>query len=295
MKILNVYNILNAIIRRISFIFINDKLYIRLIYFSRMHKYLNLNNPQTYNEKLQWLKLYDKKSEYTKLVDKYEVKDYVAGIIGKEHVIPTIGVWDNAEEIEFKTLPNQFVLKTTHDSGGLFICKDKATINEKLIKEKMSKSLKRNYFQLHREYPYKNVKRRIIAEEFMIDDSGKGLKDYKFFCFDGVPKIMFVATDRPIDTRFDFFDMDFNHLPIKQGHPQATRPIVKPKGFEEMKKLATELSQGFPHVRVDFYDINGQIYFGEYTFFHYSGFVPFYPEEWDSILGSWLQLPLNQA
>lgn len=293
MKKYNAYNILNALVRRISFLLTNDKLYIRLIFYSRMHKHLDLKDPQTYNEKLQWLKLYDKRPEYTKLVDKYEVKDFVANIIGNEHIIPTIGVWEKAEDIDFSKLPNQFVLKTTHDSGGLFICKDKTQIDEKGIKNKMAKSLKRNYYRIHREYPYKNVKRRIIAETFMIDDSGKGLKDYKFFCFDGVPKIMFVATDRPVDTRFDFFDMDFNHLPIRQGHPQATKPIEKPKGFEEMKRLASELSQGFPHVRIDFYDINGQVYFGEYTFFHYSGFVRFIPDKWDSIIGSWLHLPFN--
>ncbi|MBQ6062288.1 MAG: glycosyl transferase [Prevotella sp.] len=288
------YQLLYAIVKRLSFLIKDDKTFVRLIYYCRLHKRLNLKNPSTYNEKLQWLKLYDKRPEYTKLVDKYKVKDHVAHIIGKEHIIPTIGVWERAEDIDFNQLPNQFVLKTTHDSGGLYICKDKSQMNENEIRAKMAKSLKRNYFRIHREYPYKNVKRRVIAEPFMIDDSGKGLKDYKFFCFDGVPKMMFVATDRPIDTRFDFFDMDFNHLPIRQGHPQATKPIEKPKGFAEMKKLASILSQGFPHVRIDFYDINGQIYFGEYTFFHYSGLVPFHPEEWDTILGSWLQLPLNQ-
>lgn len=285
------YKLLYAILKRASFLITNDELYIKLAYFARMHKPLSLRNPQTYNEKLQWLKLYNRKTEYTELVDKYEVKNYVAKIIGPEHIIPTIGVWDKADDIDFKSLPQQFVLKTTHDSGGLYICKDKKQINVDEIRSKMTKALKRNYFRLHREYPYKNVKRRIIAEPFMIDDSGKGLKDYKFFCFNGEPKVMFIATDRPTDTRFDFFDMDFNHLPIKQGHPQATKPITRPKGFEEMKKMATILSKGIPHVRVDFYDINGKVYFGEMTFFHYSGLVPFVPEKWDLIIGNWLQLP----
>jgi hypothetical protein len=235
--------------------------------------------------------LYDRKPIYTKLVDKYEVKDYVANIIGNEHIIPTIGMWEKAEDIDFQSLPNQFVLKTTHDSGGLYVCKDKSQINENEVKAIMAQSLKRNYYLLHREYPYKNVKRRIIAEEFMNDDSGKGLRDYKFFCFDGEPKLMFVATDRPVDTRFDFFDMDFNHLPITQGHPQATKPIAKPKGFEEMKKMAAQLSKNMPHVRVDFYDINGKVYFGELTFYHYSGIVPFVPEEWDKKLGDMIVLP----
>lgn len=287
------YRLLYAIVRRISFLIIDDKIFVSLIYLCKLHKRLNLKNPKTYNEKLQWLKLYYRKPEYTKLVDKYEVKEYVANIIGKEHVIPTIGMWEKAEEIDFRSLPNQFVLKTTHDSGGLYVCKDKSRINEDEIIKIMAKSLKRNYYRLHREYPYKNVKRRIIAEEFMNDDSGKGLRDYKFFCFDGEPKIMFVATDRPHDTRFDFFDMDFNHLPITQGHPQAIKPIGKPKGFDEMKKMAALLSKDMPHVRVDFYDINGKVYFGELTFFHYSGIVPFVPEEWDETIGNWLKLPIK--
>ena len=286
------YRILYAVVRRLSFLIKDDKTFVSLIYFCKLHKRLNLKNPKTYNEKLQWLKLYNRKPEYTQLVDKYEVKEYVAKIIGKEHIIPTIGVWEKAEDIDFKSLPQQFVLKTTHDSGGLYICKDKKQINVDEIKRKMTKALKRNFYRIHREYPYKDVKRRIIAEQFMIDDSGKGLRDYKFFCFDGEPKIMFVATDRPTDTRFDFFDMDFNHLPITQGHPQATKTIAKPKGFEEMKEMATILSKDIPHVRVDFYDINGKVYFGEMTFFHYSGLVPFVPEKWDLIIGNWLQLPL---
>ena len=285
------YRILYAVVRRLSFLIKDDKTFVSLIYFCKLHKRLNLKNPKTYNEKLQWLKLYNRRPEYTQLVDKYEVKEYVANIIGKEHIIPTIGVWEKAEDIDFKSLPQQFVLKTTHDSGGLYICKDKKQINVDEIKRKMTKALKRDFYRIHREYPYKDVKRRIIAEQFMIDDSGKGLRDYKFFCFDGEPKIMFVATDRPTDTRFDFFDMDFNHLPITQGHPQATKTIVKPKGFDEMKKMAALLSKNMPHVRVDFYDINGKVYFGEMTFFHYSGIVPFVPSKWDEIIGSWIKLP----
>ena len=285
------YDLLYAIVTRISFLIKSDKVYIYLIYLCRLHKRLNLKNPQTYNEKIQWLKLYDRKPIYTKLVDKYEVKDYVANIIGNDHIIPTIGMWEKAEDIDFQSLPNQFVLKTTHDSGGLYVCKDKSQINENEVKAIMAQSLKRNYYLLHREYPYKKVKRRIIAEEFMNDDSGKGLRDYKFFCFDGEPKLMFVATDRPVDTRFDFFDMDFNHLDITQGHPQATKPIAKPKGFEEMKRMAAQLSKNMPHVRVDFYDINGKVYFGELTFYHYSGIVPFVPEEWDKKLGDMIVLP----
>lgn len=162
------------------------------------------------------------------------------------------------------------------------------------VRAKIEKSMNNNFFYQHREYPYKNIIPRIIAEQYMVDESGTELKDYKFFCFDGEPKMLFVATDRPFDTRFDFFDMEWNHLPFKQGHPLATKEIKKPAGFEQMKEIARELSKGFPHVRVDLYDINGHIYFGELTFFHFSGNVPFEPEEWDYKIGEWLKLPIDK-
>ena len=253
---------------------------------------MNLENPRTFNEKLQWLKLHDKHEEYTPFVDKYEVKKIVANILGDQHVIPTIGVWDNVEDIDFDKLPSSFVLKTTHDSGGIVVCKDKSKLDISKAKSKLKKSLRHNFYWEHREYPYKDVKPRIIAEKYMVDESGSELKDYKFFCFDGQPKMLFVATDRPYDTRFDFFDIEFNHLPFKQGHPLASKKIVKPEGFEDMVKIAARLSQGFRHVRIDLYNINGKIYFGEYTFFHFSGNVPFDPEEWDYRIGEMLKLPI---
>ena len=258
-----------------------------------MGKWLNFKNPQTYNEKLQWLKLYNRKPEYTRMVDKYEAKKYVAEIIGEEHIIPTLGVWDSVDEIDFNTLPQQFVLKCTHDSGGIVICKDKSLLDIDAAKRKLRKGLKHNYYYQNREWPYKDVKPRIIAEQYMEDESGYELKDYKWFCFDGVPKALFIATDRGAaneETKFDFFDADFNHLPFTNGHPNATRTIAKPKGFEKMKKLAAILSKGHPHLRVDFYDINGHIYFGELTFYHWSGMVKFEPEEWDYTFGSWIDL-----
>ena len=271
----------------------NDRQFIKWEYFTGMRKFPNLENPKTFNEKLQWLKLNDIHPEYERLVDKYEAKVAVSQLIGGGYIIPTIGVWDCFDDIDFNLFPNQFVLKTTHDSGGVVVVKDKATLDIAKVRAKIEKSLKRNFFYQHREYPYKNIKPRIIAEKYMVDESGTELKDYKFFCFDGEPKMLFVATDRPYDTRFDFFDMDWNHLPFKQGHPLATKEIKKPAGFEEMKEIARKLSKGFPHVRVDLYDINGKIYFGELTFFHFSGNVPFEPEEWDYIIGEWLHLPLN--
>lgn len=269
----------------------NDELYLRILYFLRMGKMLHLNPPVTYNEKLQWLKLHNRHPEYTQMVDKAMAKEYVAGIIGNEYIIRTLGVWDKFEDIDFDTLPNRFVLKCTHDSGGLVICTDKDKLDISKAKKKINKSMRRNYFCGTREYPYKNVQPRIVAEEYMVDESGTELKDYKFFCFDGKVKMMFVATGRPYDTRFDFYDMEFKHLPFKQGHPLADRSISKPCGFEKMIHLAEVLSKGIPHVRVDFYDINGNIYFGEMTFFHFSGCVLFEPSKWDSIIGEWLKLP----
>ena len=283
--------ILGVLLRKIFSHIMEDKTFIKWEYFSGMGKFPNLENPQTYNEKLQWLKLHDKHDTYTLLVDKYEVKNYVKKILGEDYIIPTIGVWENFDDIDFDKLPNQFVLKTTHDSGGVIVCKDKKFLNITAAKKKIEKSLKHNYYYEHREYPYKNVKPRIIAEKFMVDESGTELKDYKFFCFDGKCKMLFVATDRPYDTRFNFYDTEFNPLPFKQGHPLSTKEIKKPIGFEQMKDIAEKLSKGFPHLRVDLYDINGHIYFGELTFFHFSGNVPFEPNEWDYKIGKWLNLP----
>ena len=257
----------------------DDRLYIKLDYFSGMKRFPDLEHPKTFNEKLQWLKLNDKHKEYTRLVDKYEVKKYVSDILGEDVIIPTLGVWDRFEEIDFEKLPRQFVLKTTHDSGANVIVKDKNELNIEDTKKILKRSLEHNPFYRHREYPYKHVKPRIIAEKFMVDESGTELKDYKFFCFDGEVKFLFVATDRPVDTRFDFFDTDFNHLPFKQGHPWAKKEIKKPENFEEMKRIASILSKGIPHVRVDLYNINGHIYFGEMTFFHFAANVPFEPDK----------------
>lgn len=270
---------------------LKDELYIKLCYRARIGKELNLNNPQTFNEKLQWLKLYDRNPEYTEMVDKYEAKKYVADIIGDKYIIPTLGLWNKFEDINFEKLPNQFVLKCTHDSGGLVICKDKSKLNLKEAKRKISKSLKTNYYYHSREWPYKNVKPRIIAEQYMVDESGTELKDYKFFCFNGEPKLLFIAKDRPYATKFNYYDMNFKKLPFKQHYENFNDCIEKPKGFDKMVELSKKLSKNIPHVRVDFYDINGKVYFGELTFYHFSGFEKFEPEEWDRKLGDMLKLP----
>lgn len=273
-----------------------DRLYLKILYRNRMHKLLNLDNPQTYNEKLQWLKLYDRNPLYTTLVDKYAVKLYVAEKIGAEHVIPTLGVWDRFEDIDFDALPEQFVLKCTHDSGGLVICRDKSEFDREKARNIMNHGLHRKYYLNTREWPYKNVKPRIIAEQYMEDESGYELKDYKFFVFDGTMRAMFIATDRTAKTEtcFDFFDRDFKHLPFTNGHPNAAHALKKPENYEQMIALAEQLGKGLPQARIDLYNIRGEIYFGEITFFHWSGFKPFVPEEWDYTFGSWIKLPKKE-
>lgn len=274
--------------------YVSDENFVKWKYYLNFHKRLDLRNPQTFNEKLQWLKLYDQHEEYTQLVDKYEAKQFVASIIGKEYIIPTIGVYDSIEEIDFEYLPQQFVIKCTHNSGGIIVCKDKQILDIKNSCKQLEKWLKVNPYWKNREYPYKNVKPRIIIEQYMEDESGYELKDYKFFCFDGEPKCLFVATDRGKEgeeTKFDFFDLEWNHLPFTNGHPNSKQSISKPNSFENMIEISRRLSQGFPHVRVDLYNINGRIYFGELTFFHWSGLTPFVPEEWDYRFGEFLNLP----
>ncbi len=275
------------------FNWMSDETYLRMVFRIKMRKRLNLENPQTYNEKLQWIKLYDRQPQYTKMVDKYEVKKYVADVIGEEYIIPTLGVWDKADDINFDKLPNQFVLKCTHDSGSFIICTDKCKLNYQNTRNKLNSCLRNNSYWGTREWPYKKVKPRIIAEKYMEDETGE-LRDFKFFCFDGKMKALFIATDRSnpkVETKFDFFDEEFNHLPFTNGHPNALTCVPKPDGFEEMKKVAEKLSQGIPQSRIDLYNINGKIYFGEITFFHWSGLTPFVPEEWDYTFGSWIKLP----
>lgn len=273
-----------------------DKLYISLYYYMKMHKKMNWKNPQTFNEKLQWLKLHNRRPEYTMMVDKFEAKKYVADRIGEEYIIPTLGVWERFEEIDFDRLPDQFVLKCTHDSGGLVICRDKAKLDKDKARKKIESSLRNNYYYSGREWPYKNVKPRIIAEQYMEDTETAELRDYKIFTFDGVAKALFIATERASEaeeTKFDFFDTEFRHLPFTNGHPNADVQPAKPETFDEMLRLAEKLSTNIPHLRVDFYEVNGKAYFGELTFSHWSGMVPFEPAEWDKIFGDWIKLPVS--
>lgn len=276
----------------ISARFLPDELFLKLKFRNRMQYSLNLLHPKTYNEKLQWLKLYYKRPEYTKMVDKATAKEYVSSIVGEKYIIPTLGIWDNVDDIDWDSLPQQFVIKCTGDSGGVIVCKDKNKLDVFKAKSLLKRNGNINYFYQNREYPYKDVKRRYIAEAYMEDESGFELKDYKIFCFDGVPKFLFVASGRQQnDTRFDFYDTEFNHLPVINGHPNADVWPTKPDNFEEMLHISGALSKGMPHVRVDLYNINGKIYFGELTFFHWSGMTPFEPLEWDYKFGEYFNIP----
>jgi len=284
------------IMRHISPLFKNDERYLRWYYYLNMHKSLNLMTPTTYNEKLNWLKLYDHNPLYTVLVDKLKVKDYVTEKIGAEHVIPTLGVWKRAEEIEWDKLPNRFVLKTTQGGGniGVMICRDKSKFDKVRAIKNMTAALKQDLYSSSREWPYKNVEPLVFAEEYMEDEHGE-LRDYKFFCFNGKCKMLFVATERQTrkEPFFNFFDEHYNLLPIKQGHPVNSDVPERPNGFDELIRVAEQLSEGIQHVRMDLYVINGKVYFGEYTFYHFGGVVPFEPAEWDEKIGSWLTLPVK--
>lgn len=290
---IDITSILDIVLNKMSFVFQNDKNYLRLKYLLLMKRKINIEKPITYNEKLQWLKLYDRKPEYTKMVDKYEVKDYVAKQIGEKYIIPTIGVWDKFEDIDFAKLPNKFVLKCTHDSGGIFICKDKSEFDIAKAKKKIKKSLKRNYYYSGREWPYKNVKPRIIIEEYMYNGNEPDLFDYKFMCFNGKVMCSFVCSERYLESglKITFFDRDWKRMPFQRKYNNSDIEIEKPKNYDLMIELAEKLSKNIPFVRVDFYEIDGNVYFGELTFFPGGGFEPFYPEEWDIKLGNMLELP----
>lgn len=286
---------------------IPDTVFLKLSYYLRFGKYLNLNNPKTFNEKLQWLKLYDRKPEYVSLVDKAKVKEYVVETIGQEYVIPTLGIWDSVEDIDFSSLPNRYVLKCTHDSGSTIVCKDSLNFDKDSAKRKLKKKLKRNMFWWGREWPYKMVKPRIIVEQYIENDcistnnnvdgissssfNSSELTDYKLMCFDGTVKCVFTGTERFSNgLKVTFFDRDWKPLPFRRHYPTSDIEIAKPKHYEKMLELAETLSRNIPFVRVDLYEVGGNILFGEMTFYPGNGMEEFYPEEWDEILGSWIRL-----
>lgn len=265
---------------------LSDETYIKLWYFKRFKRFPNLKNPQTFTEKLQWLKLNYREPLFTTLVDKYEVKKHVADIIGEEYLIRTLGVWDKFDDIDFDSLPDKFVLKCTHDSGGNVICRDKATLDKDKARAKIEKSLNTNYYYFGREWPYKNLKPRIIAEEYIEDFSGSGtLKDYKFFCFNGKAYCIDHCVGRETgNTKHYFFDRnwEFKKYNEKSLEIPENLTLPKPENFDKMIELAETLSKGFPFIRVDLYNSEGTIYFGEYTLFPWSGFYPYFTKEFDS-------------
>ena len=275
---------------------ISDKKFLELMFLYRTGKHLNLETPGTFNEKLQWLKLYDRKPEYTTMVDKYAVKKYVADKIGEQYIVPTLGVWDRFEDIDFDNLPDQFVLKCTHDSGGLVICRDKSKLDRKAAKKKIERSLKRNYYYLGREWPYKNVQRKIIAEQYMTDNkNSREFTDYKFFCFDGYVDCVMICLDRSTgDTKFYFFDKNWDLKRLNKRGKDAPEGFTLPKPvcIDEMFEIAAKLSVGIPFVRIDLYQSNGKVYFGEMTFYPDSGFDANLLPETDIYFGNLINLHL---
>ncbi len=274
---------------------LDSKEYLKKKYQAKMGHLLSLGYPKTFNEKLQWLKLYDHKQQYTLMSDKVLVKDYVSKKIGEQYVIPTLGVWDSAEDVDFEALPEKFVIKCNHNSGlGMYICKDKSQMDISQVKKGLAKGLWQNYYLTGREWPYKDIPRKILAEQYLENSEAGGLTDYKIHCFNGVPRFVLVCKDRFAQSGLteDFYTPDWEHMPVKRPNiPIASSPIPKPEKLEEMLHLAEKLSKDIPFVRVDFYFVEGQIYFSELTFFPASGFAPFEPEAWDKTFGDWLILP----
>lgn len=289
----NPYRIFNVLAAHRLFNWVPDKLYLKLRYRATFRRKLDLENPKTFNEKLQWLKLNNRKYIYSTMVDKAEAKHYVAERIGKKYIISTLGIWDSFDKIDFSQLPNRFVLKCTHDSGGVVICKDKKQFNHVKARNIIKKAMKNNYYKWGREWPYKNVKPRIIAETYLEDALNEGLTDYKIHCFNGRAKVILVCTNRYSNDglKQDFFDEEWNHLDLgRPTHPRANIIIKKPSCLDEMLNLAERLSDGIPFIRVDFYEIDNKVYFSELTFFPASGLQPFSPEEWDYKMGEWISL-----
>ena len=272
---------------------IPDRIYLQIVYFRHFKKFIDFDNPKTFNEKIQWLKLNYRKEEYTNLVDKYRVKQYITKLIGEEYVIPTLGVWKNVDDIDFKSLPEKFVLKCNNDSGGIVICKNKKDFDEVKAKSFLKERLKNNGYWYGREWPYKNAKPCIIAEKYMEDSISKDLKDYKFFCFNGSMEFFDIDIDRFIEHRSNYYDRNGNFLPFGKTYcpPDYTKKIEMPKNLDKMIELAETISHNTVLSRIDFYEIDGQVYFGEITFYPGSGFSPFTDEKWDYKLGDMIDLP----
>lgn len=275
------------------FNWLSDKRYLQIVYRIKMGKALDLAHPVTFNEKMQWLKLYDRKPVYTVMADKYKAKKYVAGIIGREYIIKTLGVWNRFEDIDFEQLPDRFVLKCTHNSGGLVIVDDKRNMNKNAGKI-LNKCLKRNYYNNVREWPYKNIKPRIIAEEYI--GNGNDMMEYKVTCFNGRAGFITICTGPAhTDTRLrtnDSYDLEFHHMPWYATYKNSKRKFNKPKEWDLLIKLSEKIAKDIPYLRVDWYICNGRLYFGENTFYTWGGYCDFTPEEWDYKLGRMIKLSL---
>ena len=271
-----------------------DDEYLKRRFKAVMGKSLDFNNPQTFNEKLQWLKLYNRNPQYTIMVDKYKVRDYIAETLGEKYLIPLLGVWDEPDDINFDELPNQFVLKCNHNSGlGMCICKDKSKLDIKKVKAELKKGLKQDYYLTGREWPYKNVPRKIIAEKFMALSGNTDLVDYKIHNFNGKPRAILVCSQRFTEEGLheDFYSPKWEKLEVKRPeYPTSELAIKAPQKLEEMLFLAEKLSKDSPFMRTDFYEIDGKVYFGEITLYPASGLSKFDPEEWDYKWGSWIAL-----
>lgn len=275
-----------------------DKAYIQLLYYKHFHQFVDFKNPVSFNEKLQWLKLHDRRPQYTTMVDKLKMKEYLRDILDEDYTIPTLAVWDRPENINLDVLPNQFVLKWNHDSGSIVICKDKRTFDKDKALKQLSHGEKYNGFWYGREYPYKDVPPKVFAEPYMEDAETHELRDYKLFTFNGKVKLLLIASDRQTpgeDTKFDYFDMEMNHLDIVNQHANAYVTPKPPKSFPLMKQLAETISKGLIHLRVDFYEVNGKVYIGELTLYHGSGLMKFSPDRWYKILGDWINLPTDKS
>lgn len=271
---------------------ISDINYIKILFFIYLGKKINLKNPKTVQEKLQWLKLNDHNPSYINLVDKIKVKEYVSNIIGKQYIIPTIKIYNDASEINYDELPEKFIIKCNHNSGCYYICNNKKFINPDFIKEKFNRALKRNYYYVFREFPYKNVKPQILIEKFIEDNNNSEIADYKFYCFEGEPKYLVVIQNRKNKNKsYDYFDLDWNHLEFCDvGEKNAKEIPLKPKKFDEMISIVKKLSKGLKHVRIDLYYVKDHIYFGEITFYDASGFNKYYPKQYNKILGDYINL-----
>ncbi|MDE6135977.1 MAG: hypothetical protein K2F97_00700 [Muribaculaceae bacterium] len=274
---------------------IPDKIYLQMLYRLQTGNKLRTENPVTFCEKIQWLKLYGNQDQYTTMVDKAAVKDYVAERIGAEYIIPTIGIWDSFDDIDIDSLPERFVLKTTHGGGsmGVCVCADKKTFDRAKARKMLNKSLSTDIYKAYRERPYRDVPRRILAEEFIEMPGKEDLSDYKIFCFNGRPVYIQLIQDRHSGETIDFYDTEWQLQPFIGLNPaarHAAQPAPRPEGLDKMLEIATTLSAGIPFVRVDLYNINGRILFGELTFYPGSGMGRFAPSEWDTTLGQLIEL-----